>query len=124
MASNVSWAVLLCFGVICLIPAVYFWAVRLEWTDETLVLRAGPWRRSVSLTSLTCLGYKRSGRTGVYLLEDGFGRSLRVDVSGFGRDDVWKRHLLQSAHRSGAQISPKAEESLRHASGTGRGYLA
>jgi hypothetical protein len=120
-----SCIVLLLFSVLSIPLAIYELIVRLSWTSESISKLAGPIRREVSLTALAGVGYRRSGTTAVYLLEDRAGRKLRINAGLFVPDDEWKPLILSAADRSGARVDPKARVSLGtiDSSGQGRVYL-
>jgi hypothetical protein len=108
---------------ICVMVA-YGLLVKLEWTNDALTVVAGPWRRTVSLTGLSQAGYRRSGRTAVYVLRDSSGRTVKVDGGQFARDDEWKSLVLAAADRVGATVDARARVSLGHPDGSGRAFLA
>lgn len=115
---------LMSFAALLALMTLYLAVVYLEWSGSRIAVVAGPWRRQVSLASLTELGYARSGRTALYLLRDSRGGRLKLQAGQFLRDDVWKALVLSAARRQGARIDPRAATSLSHADGTGRVYLA
>ena len=120
---DLGWAAILLFGLLVILVAMYSLIVHLEWNDESMVLVVGPYKRRVSLLALRLVGYRRSGRTVLYYLKDTSGAKLKLEASMFKRDDVWKKLILKAADRAGAEVDPRARESLTNTNGRGDGYI-
>jgi hypothetical protein len=111
-------------GTAALLLGIRSIIIRLYFNDTMLGISTGPFRRSIDLTRLAEVGYRRSHYTNFYLLRCSDGSHLSVQGTRFLRDDEWKSLILRSAHASGAKIDSKAEKSLAAADGAGAGYLA
>ena len=122
--QQLSGILLLLLSALCFPLAMYSLIIRLTWTGESIAVLVGPIRREVSLTALVRVGYRRSGRTVLYVLQDQAGREVRIDGNLFAPDDEWKALILDAADRAGAEVDPKARVSLTRFDGSGRAYFA
>ncbi len=110
-------------GIVAVLLGIRSIIIRLHFNQDRLAIVTGPFERSINLRELVEVGYRRSGRTGFYLLRDGRGGHLNVPVTRFKRGDQWKKLILDSAMAAGVEVDPKARRSLEEADGTGHGFL-
>jgi hypothetical protein len=98
-------------------------AGRLYFSSREISLTNGFTNRSILLTNLRSIGYRRSGAGAKLVLTDDSGRIMGINIRGFKRDDEWGSLLLAAAERNGATVDPRARESIAHADGTGSGWF-
>jgi hypothetical protein len=109
---------------------LYLVTVRLVVKEDRLTITTGPLRRSVNLSDLASIRYRRTGllrrrSSARLILQDTQGKSIKIPIGGFGfdHDDKWGPTVLKAAERAQAAVEPKARDVLVHLDGTGRGYL-
>jgi hypothetical protein len=98
-------------------------AMRLHFSPSKIAVTVGPWTRTVSLTELSDVGYKRTGYTAVITLKDRSGGRLSINVRRFKRDNEWSRLILDASIRAGVVLPKGAQASLEHADGESGGWV-
>jgi hypothetical protein len=93
------------------------WALlmRLRWDHDRFSMSIGPWRRSVTLSELESVTWKRTGGArsrGTIFLRDRAGRTVPIYVSRFtGRSD-WGPLIVRAAERSKASVDRRSRAYL------------
>ena len=90
------------------------WLPRLYFNDRTMTRTAGPIRRSVDLTRLSDVTYRRSSLTGKLGLTDQANGRLTLDIREFNKPEEWVKVLREAIERCRPQVDPRASECLEH----------
>jgi hypothetical protein len=114
------------FVMACLVCAAWVLAiilVRLHFSPFEIAVTVGPWSRSVKLTELSEVRYKRTGYTAMIVLKDSSGGRVSINVRRFKRDNEWARVILDASIRTGVDLPKGARASLEHADGKSGGWV-
>lgn len=93
------------------------WALlmRVRFSETTIAMTIGPWRREADLTALESIEWKMTGgwrSQGTIFVNDRAGHRVLIYVGRFKRVDEWSRLLLEAAARTGAHVDQSARKLL------------
>lgn len=127
------WAVLTGFpwGLVAIVAAIPFALlafrtlfIRLHYGNDSISVTIGPWRRAVKLSGLKHIGYRRSGRTALLLLEDEHGDHVPLEVTRFQKPSEWARLLLDAISTNpGIIVDPHARKTLQMTGHAGEAWV-
>jgi len=94
--------------------------MRVRFSDTTIAMTIGPWRRTADLTTLESITWKMTGgwrSQGTIFVRDRLHHRVPIYVGRFKRVDEWSRVLLDAATRTGAAVDEAACKLLETGAG-------